>query len=150
MKRNKLFKCVYWMLGLMPLLLLGWLLLAPYLNIGVTQLDTSANMITRLETSIDDLLYRFGFSYQYDVSWETLTISQSLSNGMGFPFVKYFITIFNTSSLMLSDAPIYIFVNWYLNYLLLINLVVFIPYVLQAFINLAFNMIDWFTSKGEK
>lgn len=153
MKNNKLIKLITSILTLMPLIFIGVGLLT---SLFTYRINTGSFISFPIITTIDntfDALNIFGFDA--DISGDF--VNDYLGSGVFtgnygygiFNFVGIFDYIFiELDYLSIRFTSIYLFINWYLNYVLYIQLIMFIPRVIMWFINWSFNIIDSFSYKG--
>lgn len=153
MKYNKLIKLIIWIITLMPLIIIGVGLLTSLFTYrvntgGFTQFPLGAT----INESFEDLIL---FGYTADVSGEL--VNDYLGSGVFtgnyvygiFNFVGIFDNIFISYDVVeIGFTSIYLFVNWYLNYILLIQVIMFIPRIIMWFINWCFDIVDSFSRKG--
>lgn len=153
MKYNKLIKLIIWIITLMPLIIIGVGLLTSLFTYRLnTGSFTGFNISNTIALTFDSLSL-FGFSA--DVSGEY--VNDYLGSGVFtgnfvygiFNFVGIFDNIFISYDVTeIGFTSIYLFVNWYLNYILLIQVIMFIPRIIMWFINWCFDIVDSFSRKG--
>lgn len=156
MKTNKLMRCITGILTLLPLIVMGVGFLVSVLSTktytfdsGDTRFNTGAYFIDFIDFTFSQL-----FNFNMDVSSENILdyLGHNVftqNNLFGYiNFVGLFDNLFISLNYNVDFSSIWLLINWYLNYILMIQLIMFIPRVLMWFINWSFNMIDTLSYKG--
>lgn len=154
MKTNKLIKWIIGIITLMPLIIIGVGLLTTLFTYRINTGSFAGFPLSVTLTNTFDSLNFIGLM-SFDISGDapmvylgTGAISTDIDYGV-FNFVGLFNNVFINLDAATDYGSFYLFINWYLNYILFIQVICFAPRVLMWFINFCFSLFDSFTEKSK-
>lgn len=146
----------YCILTLLPLIFIGvGLLITIFSSKGYALTSPNLNIdYSTIFNGFFEQTFARLFVYFTDISGESVIdyLGRGVFSEVGsygfINFIGLFSYIFIDFDMIVDYSSIWLFINWYLNYILMIQLIMFIPRIIMWFINWSFNMIDTLSYKG--